>query len=45
MDVFLVTDRVAKITLGLTAAIGLVGGIVPGLRATQLDAGLALRSR
>ena len=45
MDVFLVTDRVAKITLGLAAAIGLASGLVPALRAAQVDAGLALRAR
>lgn len=45
MDVFLVTDRLAKISLGLTLAIGLAGGIVPALRASQVDAGMALRAR
>jgi len=45
MDVFVVTDRLAKITLGLTLALGLVGGLVPALRAAQMDAGAALRAR
>ena len=45
MDVFLVTDRVAGIALGLTVALGLVGGLVPALRAGQLDPDQALRAR
>jgi ABC-type antimicrobial peptide transport system permease subunit len=45
MDIFLVTDRLAKISLGLTLALGLAGGLVPALRAAQMDAGLALRAR
>src|SRR5215471_3247854 len=45
MDIFLVTDRLAKISLGLTLAMGLVGGLVPALRATRVDAGMALRAR
>jgi putative ABC transport system permease protein len=45
MDVFLVTDRLAKISIGMTLAMGLVGGVVPALRALQVDAGMALRAR
>jgi putative ABC transport system permease protein len=45
MDIFLVTGRLAKISLGLTLAMGLVGGLVPALRATRVDAGVALRAR
>jgi len=45
MDVFLVTDRLAKISLGLTLAVGLAGGLVPALRAAQQDPGAALRAR
>ncbi|HYW27719.1 MAG TPA: ABC transporter permease [Terriglobales bacterium] len=45
MDIFSVSDHVAKITLGLTVALGLAGGIVPALRAARMDAGLALRAR
>jgi putative ABC transport system permease protein len=45
MDVFLVTGRLAKISLGLTLAVGLVGGLVPALRAAQMDAGVTLRAR
>jgi putative ABC transport system permease protein len=45
MDIFYVSDHVAKITLGLTVALGLAGGIVAALRAARLDARLALRAR
>jgi len=45
MDVFLVTDRLAKISIGMTLAMGLAGGVVPALRALQVDAGMALRAR
>ena len=44
MDVFLVTDRLAKVTLGFTLALGVGAGIIPALRAARLDPDLALRS-
>lgn len=44
MDVFLVTDRLAKIALGLAAALGVGAGIIPALRAARLDPDLALRA-
>jgi putative ABC transport system permease protein len=45
MDVFLVTVRLAKVSLGLGAALGLVAGVVAALRAARLDPDLALRER
>jgi putative ABC transport system permease protein len=45
MDVFLVTGRLAEIALGLAVALGLAAGLVPALRAVQVDAGRALSAR
>jgi ABC-type lipoprotein release transport system permease subunit len=45
MDVFLVTGSLAKIALGLAAALGAGAGIVPALRAARLDPDLVLRTR
>jgi len=44
MDVFLITDRLAKVALGLAAALGAVVGTVPALRAASLDPDAALRA-
>ena len=45
MDVFLITDRLAKVTLALSMALGVGAGIVPALRAARLDPDLALRAQ
>jgi ABC-type lipoprotein release transport system permease subunit len=45
MDVFLVTVRLAKISLGLAVALGLGAGLVAALRAARLEPDLALRAR
>lgn len=45
MDVFLITDRLAKIAVGLATALGVGAGIIPALRAARLDPDLALRAR
>jgi putative ABC transport system permease protein len=45
MDVFLVTGRLAEIALGLAPALGLAAGLVPALRAVQVDPAHALRTR
>ncbi len=44
MDVFLVTDRLLKIALGLVVALGACAGLVPALRAARLDPHPALRA-
>jgi putative ABC transport system permease protein len=44
MDVFMITDRLAKTVLGLAVALGLGAGLVPALRAAHLDADLVLRA-
>jgi len=44
MDVFLITDRLAKITLGLSLALGVGAGMIPSLRAARLDPDRALRA-
>ncbi|HKF17724.1 MAG TPA: FtsX-like permease family protein, partial [Candidatus Dormibacteraeota bacterium] len=44
MDVFLITDRLAKIVLGFAVALGVGAGIIPALRAAKLDPDLALRA-
>lgn len=44
MDVFLVTDRLVKLSLALGVAVGAVAGIVPALRAGAVDPDLALRT-
>jgi putative ABC transport system permease protein len=44
MDVFLVTRRLAEISVGLAAAVGAVAGVVPALRAARLDSSRALRA-
>jgi putative ABC transport system permease protein len=45
MDVFLVTDRLAKIALGLAVVLGLGAGVVPALRAVRIDPDSALRGQ
>jgi ABC-type antimicrobial peptide transport system permease subunit len=45
MDVFLVTARLAKISLGLAVALGLGAGLVAALRAARLEPDQALRAR
>jgi len=45
MDVFLITDRLAKITLGLSLALAVGAGIIPSLRAARLDPDRALRAQ
>lgn len=44
MDVFLVTDRLARIAIALAVALGLGAGVVPALRATRVDPDRALRA-
>jgi ABC-type lipoprotein release transport system permease subunit len=44
MDLFSVTGRLLAITLGLAIALGLGAGLVPALRAAQLDPAQALRA-
>lgn len=44
MDVFLITDRLAKIVLGFAVTLGVGAGIIPALRAARLDPDLALRA-
>jgi putative ABC transport system permease protein len=44
MDVFMVTDRLARIVLGLAIALGVGAGLVPALRAARVDPDLVLRA-
>jgi putative ABC transport system permease protein len=45
MDVFLITDRLAKVALLLATALGALAGTVPALRAARIDPDLAIRAQ
>jgi putative ABC transport system permease protein len=45
MDVFLITDRLAKVALLLATALGVLAGTVPALRAAKIDPDLAIRAQ
>jgi ABC-type antimicrobial peptide transport system permease subunit len=44
MDIFLMTDRLAKIAVGLSAAIGIAAGFAASLRVVCVDPDLAMRA-
>ena len=44
MDIFLVTGKLARISLGVTVALGLGAGVLPALRAARIDPDRALRA-
>jgi len=45
MDVFLITDRLARVALGLAAALGALAGALPALKAARIDPDLAIRAQ